>query len=227
MFKLTRLEKHFQAAKRKCRSEAGLSVLLHDVVLIAFRWEVGVARAACVLYPWVQDQKNKGSRLPSCTRHWWPRITLSPWQPAYHPWSPSISNPVCEPTGQHQKGTEMKRVCVWGGGNSVYFWHFGFSSHFVFCFKSTQQPDPSITQTDTDSHTFNLPTPPLRASGFKRTWEYDVPDISMEDKPMPEMPSLESALGNCLQTVRRAVRCLPLTTRDTDTFMVKWTVGVL
>ncbi|XP_030614190.1 SKA complex subunit 3 [Archocentrus centrarchus] len=70
--------------------------------------------------------------------------------------------------------------------------------------KSTQQPDPSITQTVNDSHTFNLPTPPCnKAAGFKRTWEYDVPDISitgLEDKQMPEMPNLESALGNSLQT---------------------------
>lgn len=70
--------------------------------------------------------------------------------------------------------------------------------------KSTQQPEPSIMQTDNDTQTFDLPTPPCnRAAGFKRTWEYDVPDISttgLEEKQMPVMPNLESALGNSLQS---------------------------
>uniref|UniRef100_A0A3P8Q8D6 Spindle and kinetochore-associated protein 3 n=1 Tax=Astatotilapia calliptera TaxID=8154 RepID=A0A3P8Q8D6_ASTCA len=52
--------------------------------------------------------------------------------------------------------------------------------------KSTQQPEASVMQTDNDTQTLDLPSPPCnRAAGFKRTWEYDVPDISttgLEDK---------------------------------------------
>uniref|UniRef100_A0A3P9CVR0 Spindle and kinetochore associated complex subunit 3 n=1 Tax=Maylandia zebra TaxID=106582 RepID=A0A3P9CVR0_9CICH len=59
------------------------------------------------------------------------------------------------------------------------------------------------------------------AAGFKRTWEYDVPDISttgLEDKQLPVMPNLESALGNSLQSVRRTGKHL-LLTRDPHGFM--------
>uniref|UniRef100_A0A8C4EST8 Spindle and kinetochore associated complex subunit 3 n=1 Tax=Dicentrarchus labrax TaxID=13489 RepID=A0A8C4EST8_DICLA len=55
-----------------------------------------------------------------------------------------------------------------------------------------------------DSHTFQLPTSPHNgATGSKRAWEYDVPEISIlgvEDKQIPEMPNLESVLGNSLQS---------------------------
>ncbi|XP_049905162.1 spindle and kinetochore-associated protein 3 [Epinephelus moara] len=68
--------------------------------------------------------------------------------------------------------------------------------------KSAGQPEPVNMQADDDNHTFELPTPRNGATGSKRTWEYDVPDISImgvEDKQMPEMPNLESVLGNSLQ----------------------------
>lgn len=57
---------------------------------------------------------------------------------------------------------------------------------------------------DDDIQSLELSTPPKGASGSKRTWEYDVPEISimdMEDKQVPEMPNLESMLGNSLQSV--------------------------
>lgn len=77
-------------------------------------------------------------------------------------------------------------------------------------------------QTDNDTQTLDLPSPPCnRAAGFKRTWEYDVPDISttgLEDKQLPVMPNLESALGNSLQSVRRTGKHL-LLTRDAHGFM--------
>ncbi|XP_071337795.1 SKA complex subunit 3 [Trachinotus anak] len=70
--------------------------------------------------------------------------------------------------------------------------------------KSAKKPEPVSMQADDDSHTFNLPTPTHNgAAGSKRTWEYNVPEISImgvEDKQMPEMPNLESVLGNSLQS---------------------------
>ncbi|XP_068590413.1 spindle and kinetochore-associated protein 3 [Cebidichthys violaceus] len=47
------------------------------------------------------------------------------------------------------------------------------------------------------------PSPRSTAAGSKRLWEYDVPGVTVagvEDKEMPEMPNLESVLGNSLQT---------------------------
>ncbi|XP_044073316.1 spindle and kinetochore-associated protein 3 isoform X2 [Siniperca chuatsi] len=67
--------------------------------------------------------------------------------------------------------------------------------------KSARQPEPINMQADDDSHTFELPTPPCNgATGSKRTWECDVPEMDVEDKQMPEMPNLESVLGNSLQS---------------------------
>ncbi|XP_040005238.1 spindle and kinetochore-associated protein 3 isoform X2 [Xiphias gladius] len=70
--------------------------------------------------------------------------------------------------------------------------------------KSAQQPKPITMQAEDHGHTFKLPTPAHNgANCSKRTWEYDVPDISVmgvEDKQMPEMPNLESVLGNSLQS---------------------------
>ncbi|KAG7240387.1 hypothetical protein INR49_026958 [Caranx melampygus] len=70
--------------------------------------------------------------------------------------------------------------------------------------KSTQPPEPIAMQADDDSHTFHLPTPPRNgAASSKRSWEYNVPEISVlgvEDKQMPEMPNLESVLGNSLRS---------------------------
>ncbi|XP_018559805.1 LOW QUALITY PROTEIN: spindle and kinetochore-associated protein 3 [Lates calcarifer] len=70
--------------------------------------------------------------------------------------------------------------------------------------KSAQQPEPVDMQADDDGHTFMLPTPTHNgATGSKRAWEYDVPEISimgLEDKQMPEMPNLESVLGKSLQS---------------------------
>ncbi|XP_034550311.1 spindle and kinetochore-associated protein 3 [Notolabrus celidotus] len=70
--------------------------------------------------------------------------------------------------------------------------------------KRAWQDEPIKMQTDDDSHSFELQTtPPNGTTGSKRTWEYNVPDISItgaEDKQMPEMPNLESLLGNTLQS---------------------------
>uniref|UniRef100_A0A3B4XZE9 Spindle and kinetochore associated complex subunit 3 n=1 Tax=Seriola lalandi dorsalis TaxID=1841481 RepID=A0A3B4XZE9_SERLL len=71
---------------------------------------------------------------------------------------------------------------------------------------SAQQPEPITMDADDDNHTFKLPTPTHNgAASSKRSWEYNVPEMSImgvEDKQMPEMPNLESFLGNSLQTVR-------------------------
>lgn len=73
------------------------------------------------------------------------------------------------------------------------------------CLQSARHLQPISMQADDDSHTFELPTPPRTgATASKRTWEYSVPEISiesMEDKQMPAMPNLESDLGNSLQNV--------------------------
>ncbi|KAK5860749.1 hypothetical protein PBY51_022208 [Eleginops maclovinus] len=64
--------------------------------------------------------------------------------------------------------------------------------------KSAWQPGNS----DEDSRLFELPSPSNGATGSKRPWEYDVPEISImgvEDREMPEMPNLESTLGSSLQ----------------------------
>ncbi|XP_040913390.1 spindle and kinetochore-associated protein 3 isoform X2 [Toxotes jaculatrix] len=75
--------------------------------------------------------------------------------------------------------------------------------------KSAQQPEPINMNVDDDGHTFKLPTPTHNGvTGSKRTWEYNVPDISImgvEDKQMPEMPNLESVLGNSLQSRRAKI----------------------
>ncbi|XP_041856801.1 spindle and kinetochore-associated protein 3 [Melanotaenia boesemani] len=70
--------------------------------------------------------------------------------------------------------------------------------------KSARQPEPIDMQTDDDANIFEIQTSPCnKAAGSKRSWEYNVPHISIfdtEDKQMPEMPNLESALGNSLQS---------------------------
>ncbi|KAM9347785.1 SKA complex subunit 3 [Symphorus nematophorus] len=70
--------------------------------------------------------------------------------------------------------------------------------------KSARQPEPINMQGDDDSHTFELPTSPQNGqAGSKRTWEYDVPEMSildLEEEEMPKMPNLESVLGNSLQS---------------------------
>lgn len=78
------------------------------------------------------------------------------------------------------------------------------AAHFVSFSQSGRQSEPIHMQTD-DGLTSELPTPPRnRETNFKRTWEYDVPELStfvVEDKQMPEMPNLESILGNSLRSV--------------------------
>uniref|UniRef100_A0A8D3A5U3 Spindle and kinetochore associated complex subunit 3 n=1 Tax=Scophthalmus maximus TaxID=52904 RepID=A0A8D3A5U3_SCOMX len=67
-----------------------------------------------------------------------------------------------------------------------------------------QTPYVNRLDDDDDGHALKLPTR-NGATGSKRTWEYDLPELSFtsaEDKPMPEMPNLESVLGNSLQNVR-------------------------
>ncbi|XP_031171968.1 spindle and kinetochore-associated protein 3 isoform X2 [Sander lucioperca] len=70
--------------------------------------------------------------------------------------------------------------------------------------KSARQPEPINMQADEETETCELSTHRnVGATGSKRTWEYDVPDISImgvEDNQMPEMPNLQSDLGNALQT---------------------------
>ncbi|KAK2840154.1 hypothetical protein Q5P01_013894 [Channa striata] len=69
--------------------------------------------------------------------------------------------------------------------------------------KSARQTEPINMETEDDSHTFEFPTAPSNdAAGTKRTWDYSLPELSMgvEDNPMPEMPNLESVLGNSLQS---------------------------
>ncbi|XP_070694499.1 SKA complex subunit 3 [Pempheris klunzingeri] len=86
-----------------------------------------------------------------------------------------------------------------------------YVNRLVSAKKGARQPEPISKQPDDDgdddgddSHTFELPTPPRNgAAGTKRTWEYNVPEISiggMEVRQMPEMPNLESVLGNSLQS---------------------------
>ncbi|XP_067373314.1 spindle and kinetochore-associated protein 3 isoform X1 [Channa argus] len=75
--------------------------------------------------------------------------------------------------------------------------------------KSARQTGPNNMQTEDDSHTFEFPTAPSHeAAGSKRSWEYSVPELSImgvEDKPMPEMPNLESVLGNSLQSKKAKI----------------------
>ncbi|XP_047456143.1 spindle and kinetochore-associated protein 3 [Mugil cephalus] len=67
-----------------------------------------------------------------------------------------------------------------------------------------RQLEPVTIQTFDESHNFELPTPPRNGTtGSKCSWEYDVPEISIlgaDDRKMPEMPNLESVLGNSLQS---------------------------
>ncbi|KAM7406912.1 hypothetical protein PAMA_002892 [Pampus argenteus] len=77
-----------------------------------------------------------------------------------------------------------------------------YMNRLVSTKKSARQPEPINMQADDDSHTFEIPTHNA-ATGSKRAWEYDVPEMSIigvEDKQMPEMPNLESVLGNSLQS---------------------------
>ncbi|KAM6955383.1 SKA complex subunit 3 [Lycodopsis pacificus] len=56
---------------------------------------------------------------------------------------------------------------------------------------------------DDEADTVDPPSPRSRATVSKRLWEYDSPDVTVtgvEDEQMPEMPNLESVLGNSLQT---------------------------
>lgn len=221
--------------KRKHWNETCFAAPLYHIVLIVFSKQLGVPGATCVLHPGVQDQKGKWSLLPTCSRQQGPRIPQSSWKPAYQPWGPSVSNPIREPTGQHQKG--IKNECVehlidWLHVlNMCFLFPYPdslniktFSSEFVtfcMCLQSARQTEPIIMQADDDGHTFELPTPPRNgATGSKRTWEYNVPEISIvgvEDKQIPEMPNLESVLGNSLQSVR------PKATGHTDCCIQKFT----
>uniref|UniRef100_A0A3Q3EX94 Spindle and kinetochore associated complex subunit 3 n=1 Tax=Labrus bergylta TaxID=56723 RepID=A0A3Q3EX94_9LABR len=63
---------------------------------------------------------------------------------------------------------------------------------------SARQTEPIKMQTDDDNPSFELLTSPQNGTtGSKRTWEYNVPEMSIM-----EMPDLESLLGNTLQSVR-------------------------
>lgn len=57
-------------------------------------------------------------------------------------------------------------------------------------------------QSGEDNYIFNLETPCNGST--KHKWEYKVPEMcvfGVEDKQMPEIPQLESSLGNYLQIV--------------------------
>lgn len=84
------------------------------------------------------------------------------------------------------------------------------------CVQSAHQNEPISMQADDDGHTFDLHTPPRNGENdSKRAWEYRVPDLAImgvEDKQMPEMPNLESVLGNTLQAVRTKKSCFDIFT---------------
>uniref|UniRef100_A0A3Q2PKY6 Spindle and kinetochore associated complex subunit 3 n=1 Tax=Fundulus heteroclitus TaxID=8078 RepID=A0A3Q2PKY6_FUNHE len=62
-------------------------------------------------------------------------------------------------------------------------------------------PEPTNLESDGDSHIFQLQTSPgIGTNGSKRPWEYNVPQMSSFDLESPEMPNLESVLGNSLHT---------------------------
>ncbi|XP_055086526.1 spindle and kinetochore-associated protein 3 [Periophthalmus magnuspinnatus] len=68
--------------------------------------------------------------------------------------------------------------------------------------KSERKPEPIKMESDNDSKVCNIPTPPHGGEASKRSWEYNVPHLGTEDmmaSEMPEMPNLESNLGNSLQ----------------------------
>ncbi|XP_032422558.1 SKA complex subunit 3 [Xiphophorus hellerii] len=70
--------------------------------------------------------------------------------------------------------------------------------------KKTAQPEPISLQGDGDSNIFKLQTSPCNGgSESKPARENDVPEVNffgVEEKEIPEMPNLESFLGNSLQT---------------------------
>nr|XP_020487683.1 spindle and kinetochore-associated protein 3 [Labrus bergylta] len=71
-----------------------------------------------------------------------------------------------------------------------------YMNHIVSTKKSARQTEPIKMQTDDDNPSFELLTSPQNGTtGSKRTWEYNVPEMSIM-----EMPDLESLLGNTLQS---------------------------
>ncbi|XP_037645983.1 LOW QUALITY PROTEIN: spindle and kinetochore-associated protein 3 [Sebastes umbrosus] len=79
--------------------------------------------------------------------------------------------------------------------------HSPHMNQLVSTRKSAQKINMQVD--DDDAPTLDLPSTRNRATGSKRPWEYDVPQITfagVEDEQMPEMPNLESVLGNSLQT---------------------------
>lgn len=77
---------------------------------------------------------------------------------------------------------------------------------FFMCSQSALQTESVNMPADDDKRTLEFPTSPCNGtSTSKRTWDYNVPELSImgvEDRQMPEMPNLESVLGNSLQSVR-------------------------
>ncbi|KAK9537224.1 hypothetical protein VZT92_004859 [Zoarces viviparus] len=70
--------------------------------------------------------------------------------------------------------------------------------------KSAREAEPiNMPADDDEAGASGPPSPRSRATGSKRLWEYDGPDVTVagvEDEQTPEMPNLESVLGNSLQT---------------------------
>uniref|UniRef100_UPI003AABB5A7 SKA complex subunit 3 n=1 Tax=Centroberyx gerrardi TaxID=166262 RepID=UPI003AABB5A7 len=67
--------------------------------------------------------------------------------------------------------------------------------------KGAGELEPADTRAGDENPAFHLPSPRNGAAGSQRSWEYDVPEMSIgggEDTQMPQMPSLESVLGSSL-----------------------------
>uniref|UniRef100_A0A3Q1BDW3 Spindle and kinetochore-associated protein 3 n=1 Tax=Amphiprion ocellaris TaxID=80972 RepID=A0A3Q1BDW3_AMPOC len=77
-----------------------------------------------------------------------------------------------------------------------------FQTPYMTRLVSTKEPEPISIQTEEE-----LPaSPPKGAPGSKRCWENEVLEVwamGLGDERMPEMPNLESVLGNSLQRVRK------------------------
>lgn len=176
-----------------------------SVTLVVFSRPPAVSRRACVLHPRIQDPKDKRSPLSTCTRSRDRRIPVSPSRPALHSRGPGISNTLHDPSGQHQKGENLvlaKISVIRIDGTTD--WLLISCPFCVFVCIFVRQP---VSMQDENGHAPDLSTPPCNGtSGTICTWEDDEPEptvFGVEDHQMPEMPNLESCLGNSLRSVRQ------------------------
>ncbi|XP_035031414.1 spindle and kinetochore-associated protein 3 isoform X1 [Hippoglossus stenolepis] len=109
-------------------------------------------------------------------------------------------SPAASGRGDPESPTRLGPLCT---TPEVPAFQTPYLSRLVSTKKSAKQPEPISMQTDDDGHSSKPLTPThSTATGSKRMWEYNVPEISImgeEDKQMPEMPNLESCLGKSLQ----------------------------